>query len=378
MIYLNNAAGTKVFPEVVETITDMLTNHWGNPHDDSEIGHNAMNIIHDVTQQVADDINCNPEEIIWTSGACEANSLALCGFMSRWFTRLYVSKLEHTSINEIVQHTTYEHVIYFIENNTDGSIVMDDLKYRLKYDKEKFGRSLVSISFANSEIGVIQNIKAIADVVHSYGGVLHVDATQMYPWMKIDVQELGIDLMSVSGQKLNCCKGIGFLYARDGVEFDPLIYGSQQGGRRGGTLPTHLISAFGTALKITRERNQYDQVKHLRDRLLSQLLLIDGVYLNGPGVDDNRLPNNISLTVDGVKAETLVTLCDMMGIVIAKGSACKSYDPKPSETLLAIGLTEEQALNTVRISLGIDTTLEEINKAAEIITKMVKRIRENN
>jgi cysteine desulfurase len=269
----------------------------------------------------------------------------------------------------------YECSYDFIANDCDGFIDLVDLENKLAHHRDNWHTPLVSISFANSEIGVIQNIKSIANIVHRYNGLLHVDATQMYPWYKINVRELGIDLMSVSGQKMNCCKGIGLLYVRLGVQIDSIIYGSQQNERRGGTYPTHLIAAFGKALELTRKYNNSGSVKMLRDHLLGQLLLIDGAMLNGPSADSMRLPNNISLTIDGVNANTLVAMCDLMGVVIAKGSACRSYESKPSETLLSIGLTEEQALNTIRISLDLFNSLAEINTAADIITKLVERIR---
>lgn len=379
MIYLDNSAGTRPYPEVIKTITDVLTNHWGNASADYSFGQDAQIIIDNVTVQVAADIDCKPEEIIWTSGACEANSLAILGIAHRYYTWLYTSKLEHTSINEIAkrfEQLDESNCCNFITNDNYGFISLEDLELQLKRNKnDNWRRTLVSISFANSEIGTIQNIKAISDIVHQYDGLLHVDATQIYPWMKFSVNDLGIDMMSVSGQKLHCVKGIGFLYIRDGIEFNPLIYGSQQDGRRGGTYPTHLIAAFGRALEITRTYNDTGAVQELRDYMLDRLLHIESVHLNGPLINEHRLPNNISLTVDGVNASTLTTMCDLLGVIIAKGSACKSYEPKPSAALLAIGLTEEQALNTIRISLDSFNSLKEIDEAADIITKLVERIR---
>lgn len=382
MIYLDNAAGTRPHSEVIETITNVLMNHWGNASADYSFGKDAMSIIDGVTQQVTDDINCSPNEIIWTSGACEANSLAIHGIAHNNDVCLFTSELEHTSIylalNDL--NLCYTDVIY-IKNDINGNIILSDLSTKLDNyvynDWLNDGQPFVTISFANSEIGTIQNIKEIAKLVHEYDGILHVDATQMYPWYQIDVKDLGIDMMSVSGQKLNCVKGVGFLYVKDGIKLEPLIYGSQQESRRGGTYPTHLIAAFGAALKLTRECNASENVKVLRDHLASQLLLLDGVYLVGPGVDYGRLPNNIALTIEGVKAETLVTMCDLMGVIIGKGSACKSHEPKPSDTLLSVGLSPEQALNTIRISLDSYTSLSDVNEAASIITKLIERIRSN-
>lgn len=379
MIYLDNSAGTRVYPEVIETITDVLQNHWGNASADYSFGNDAKQIINNITDQVANDINCTPEEIIWTSGACEANSLAITGVLgANHHMHFYTTHLEHTSIVELVKNNLAKMPIFFIDNNERGEISTWDLCKKIQNSYVSGARILVSVSFANSEIGTIQDIGWIANTVHEFNGLLHVDATQMYPWQCIDVQALGIDLMSVSGQKMHAPKGIGFLYVRDGINLKPMIYGSQQDGRRAGTYPTHLIAAFGKALEITRKNNAYNNVKLLRNRLLDQLSIIPNVKLNGPNPNENRLCNNISLTIDGVKADTLVTMCDLLGVVIAKGSACKSYEPTPSETLMNIGLGLEQALNTIRISLDEFNTEEEIDTAIDIITKLVARIRDEN
>ena len=380
MIYLDNAAGTKPYPEVIETITDVLVNHWGNASADYSFGHDAQMIINDVTEQVAIDINCNQENIIWTSGACEANSLAILGTSFRYFTHLYTSALEHTSINEIAkdfENNFYDNCCDIIKNDKRGFISLQDLKQQLdKNQNNRLHKPLVSISFANGEIGTVQDIKSIAKIVHQYDGILHVDATQLYPWGKIDVKSLDIDMMSVSGQKMHCVKGIGFLYVKDGIELQSFIYGSQQDGRRAGTYPTHLIAAFGKALEITRKNNASRYVEILRNKLMTSLFGIPGTYFNGSLVGINKLPNNISMTVDGVNAEHLVAMCDEQEIMIAKGSACQSYNPIPSKTLLAIGLTEEQALSTVRITLDEFNTEDEINYVCDILPKIIERLRQ--
>ena len=377
MIYLNNAAGTKPYPEVIETITDVLANHWGNPHDPTSFGHDAQMIINNVTQQVADDINCDFDEIIWTSGACEANSLAILGVLNNNpGMHFYTTKLEHTSINEIRRNISSDNPTGFVSTDTQGFVYELALKNALAWNYSRNVKTLVSVAAANSEIGIVQTIKSIAEIVHKYDGILHVDATQAYPWYPIDVKALGIDLMSVSGQKLHAPKGVGFLYVKEGIELQPLIYGSQQLNRRGGTMSTHLIAGFGKALELVRERNPADRVEELRECMIHHLD-IDRASLNGPLSCDYRLPNIISLTIDGVNAETLVTMCDLMGVSIGKGSACKSYEPTPSEALLAIGLTEEQALNTIRISLDEFNTKEEVIRAADIITQLVEQLRKN-
>lgn len=369
MIYLDGSATTKPYKEVIDTVVDVLENHWGNASSDNSFGYDAKEIIDNVTEQVAEDINCKPNEIVWTSGACESNSLAINGFMrANPFVKFYTTNIEHTSIDKMLPHNACR-----IRCDAYGCVDLLYLKYTLDGIRKDNYIPLISVCFANSEIGTIQDIKTIAQMVHDYNGVLHVDATQMYPWQHIDVQELGIDMMSISGQKLHSVKGCGFLYVKEGIKLSPLIYGSQQEGRRGGTYPTHLIAAFGKALEITRKHNAAIYVKTLRDALLEKLLEIPGVTLNGP--EQHRLVNNISLTIDGVSAEDVVALCDEHGIIIAKGSACQSYAPTPSKTLLAIGLTEKQALSTIRITLDEFNTMEEINKAAKEIKEVIEILR---
>lgn len=380
MIFLDSASGTKPYPEVILTITDVLANHWGNSGADYSWGHDARNIIDTVTAMVAADINCKPENIIWTSGACEANSLALisCAPPNSFFG-LIISVLEHASINHIRDfYTTFGEQVFLVgtSGRSGGFVDIQELEACLSTVKNTGATPIVSISYANSEIGVVQNMRQIAKLVHEYGGVLHVDATQLYPWRTIDVEDIGIDMMSVSGQKLHAVKGIGFLYVRDGLNVQPLIHGSQQDGRRGGTLPTHLIAAFGKALELTRKRNPAPHVEFMRDKLMAKLLTIPGVTLNGPRA--NRLPNNISITIDGVDADQFVAMCDEYEIMVAKGSACQAYNPVPSPTLLAVGLTEKEALSTIRISLDEFNTVEEIDYVGKMMEHIITTLRELN
>ena len=375
MIYLDNAATTKPYKEVVDTVVDVLSNHWGNASSDNSLGYGAKEIIKSVTEQVADDINCNPSNIIWTSGACEANSLAILGTLNaNHHMHLWTTRMEHASILEIIKNQLSIPMM-FLNNTNYGFIDLHTLEKELSNACQRNIKVLVSVHYANSEVGTIQDIYSIAELVHMYGGILHVDATQMYPWGQIDVEELGIDMMSVSGQKLHGVKGIGFLYVKDGIKLSPRIYGSQQSGRRGGTYPTHLIAAFGKALEVTRKHDASKYVKTLRDALTKKLLEIPSTTLNGPSIDHSRLVNNISIIIDGVSAEEVVTLCDARGIMIARGSACQSYQVAPSNTLLAIGLNEHDALSTIRITLDEFNTMEEVNQAAKEIKEVVEILR---
>lgn len=377
MIYLDNAATTKPYTSVMVAMVEAMKNYWANPSASYKIGDDARKIIEDVREQIASDINADPEEIIFTSGACEANNLAIQGYLkahsnARWWT----TRMEHASIHKMIKSIT-PHAM-FVENDEQGFI-----KFQPSFMRDH--QSLVSIGAANGEIGTIQDLKSISNFVHEHDCVFHTDATQLFPERCIDVKELGIDMMSVSAQKFHGPRGAGFLYVKNGIELQPIIYGSQENGLRGGTYDTAAIVGMGEALKITRQLNigGQDRIEMFRNKLLDKLLQIPGTTLNGAPIGPNRLVNNINITIDGVNADKLVTLCGLCGVYIGKGSACQSYEPKPSHVLQAIGLADEfgwdweKALNTVRITLGYKNTEEEINRAANIITKLVERIRED-
>ena len=368
MIYLDNAATTKPYAEVVETITDVLSNSWGNANSAHEFGHKSKEIIESVRDQIAADINCKPEEIIFTSSGCEANSLALNSIPDGY--DFFTTRIEHASILEAAKHMEKVH---YISNDEYGNITAESLTKVIKWSGiSNSNKPFVSICGANSEIGVIQDIKALSDVVHKFDGILHCDMTALYPQQSIDVNELGIDMMTVSAQKFHATEGVGFLYVRNGININPIIYGSQENGLRGGSYNTALIAGMGKALEITRGQVGYN---HLRDSLLEGLLKIPGVSLNGPVVGSNRLDGNISITIEDVDADTLLSVCDIYGICISKGSACHSYQKEPSPTLKAIGLTYEQAMQTIRISIDSTNTYDDIEKALSIFPGIIDEIR---
>lgn len=379
LIYLDNAATVRMYPEAIQVATDVMTNYWANPSSNYSIADNPRILIENVRQQFADDLNCTPEELIFTSSGCEANNLAILGFLkNNAGYELYTSDMEHASISEFVENrpATIGHAT--IPVNEIGQINPYELRH-LFIERQKFSnrKPFVSIQAANSEIGVKQDIKALAEVVHQYNGIIHCDAVQLFPEQRINVDDWNVDMLSISAQKFHSGRGCGVLFVRDNIEISPTTYGSQENHRRGGSYNTSAIAAAGKALEITRLHDSKSYVKSLRDKLLSKLLTIPDTRLNGPRNKDNRLVNNISLTIDGVSAERLVVLCDLAGVMIAKGSACQSHEQTPSKALLAIGLTPEQALSTIRITLDEFNTEEEIDQAANIITKLVWRIRNN-
>lgn len=357
--YLDCAATTRPYKQVVDVMADVMYNHYGNPSSVHDLGQDARNIIENVRDQISDDINCDPEEVIFVSGACEANSLALTAS-----DNIVTTRLEHKSIELAYKNFAY------LDNDTRGNIILNK-KIISQRD------CLISVHGANSEIGVVQDIKSISNMVHRYNNILHIDATQLYPERRLDVKKLGIDLMSVSAQKFNGPRGAGFLYCKKGVPLKPLIYGSQESKIRGGTYNTPAIAGMGKALELTRENQiiHNNAVKHIRDNLAQKLLEIPGTCLNGPMLDANRLLNNISLCIDGVIANNLVTMASLYGIYISAGSACSAGEAVPSTTLKAIGLTDEEALSTIRITVDDNLSEKDINNVVKTMINLISQLR---
>ena len=367
-IYLDNASTTKSYPSVIRTVANTMERFWANPSSNNSLADEARLLVEETRKQFADDLNCSPEEIIFTSGGCEANSLAISGFLSaNYGYELYSTPMEHASITEAAKILPDYMRHLKIKIEPTGIITPEAL------DKHIASHNV--FSGANSEMGVCQDIKTLAAVTHKWHGAFHCDAVQLFPERRIDVKELGIDMMSISAQKFHSGRGVGVLYVRKDIKINSIIYGSQENFKRGGTYNTPAIVGMGVGLRLTREHNASEYVTNLRNQLLDKLLQIPGTHLNGTPVGAQRLANNISLTIDGVDAEQLMTLCDLSGVIIARGSACQAHTPTPSRALLTIGLTPEQALSTVRITLDEFNTEEEIIEAAKIIAALVERIR---
>lgn len=368
--YLDNAATTKPYKEVADTVAGVMLKYYGNPSSTHKLGVEARRIIENVRDQIAKDINCDPSEIIFTSGAAEANSLAYTAKVGR---EVVSTNLEHKSIELLNRFSQC-----FIKNDKFGNVDLTDLEKTLKLFKNCIKTmAFVSIHGANSEIGVIQDLRAISDIVHKYDGILHVDATQLYPERRINVKKLNIDLMSISAQKFGGGRGAGFLYCKKGTRIHSIIMGTQENGMRGGTLNTPAIAGMGKALEITR-RNQKTHnkiIKEIRNELAEKLLSIEGVHLNGPNLDANRLYNNLSLRIDGVNSNNLVTMASQYGIYISAGSACSSGESVPSSTLKAIGLADEEALNTIRITVGDNLSQNNINEITTILSALINQLR---
>lgn len=363
MIYLDSASTTKPKPEVVVAVMKCLTETWGNPSSLHRMGQDAKVIVDDTRKAVADLIGAKPSEIIFTSGACEANSLAICGLLNHGTYTLITTSIEHKSIMNLADDWWISSKIGVDRN---GFVDLNDLERALQ--ETKYSVPLVSVQYANNEIGTIQDMKRISEIVHKHHGILHTDATQLVPDRKIDV--IGIDMMSCSGQKLGAPKGIGVLYVREGIELSPIIYGSQEKSRRGGTENVPYIAGLGEAV-----RHLEYPTGEVRDYFVQKVLAqIPDCYLVGP-TGENRLKNNASICFKGVSSEIMVVMLDQKGICVSSGSACNA-GIKVSHVLEAIGMGED-AKSVVRFTFG-DNTKAEVDAVVEELVKICQKLRQNS
>ena len=376
-IYLDSAATTKVKPKVVDVMLPYLTEQYYNP---SSLYSPATKIKEDIERArkiVGNFIGANGDEIYFCSGGSEANCLAISGFCHRQNLHnnkpiIITSTIEHKSVMECVKNMMAD--VYYIGVDNNGLINLDELA-ELLLSVPLWGKSLlVSFQLANNELGTIQRIKDVSGMLNQVGGLLHVDAVQCVGQIPIDVNELGVDMLSASGHKLGAPKGIGFLYKRKGVEISPLIYGSQMDGLRGGTENIAGIMGMAKAVELCDiSENKVREMQSKRDYFIGCLEYKFGCKLNGHST--KRLPNNINVTFpQNITGESLLYILDMSDIQISTGSACNSHSIQPSYVLKEIGLTDDQAMRTIRITLSNDITYEDIDKVIEEIDKAIRLI----
>lgn len=385
MIYFDNAATSKVSEEVIADITESLRNDWANPSSISEQGMEVKRKIEHARKQIADYVNAEPEEIIFVASGSEANNLAIKGFLDANLNYNVVlsSTIEHPSVYNTCYMISYQsldtkkYLTPFIDVDDMGLVNQENIEWWLN---EYNGSCLVSIMMANNEIGTIEPIKELSNMTHKYKGVMHTDATQAFGKIPIDVKDLDVDLMSVSLHKCGLPRGVAFLYKKKGIALSPIIHGGhQEMNYRAGTENTAYIIAAGNQVERMSFFNFGLSVKSIRNYLLNQIwdkLSDYNIHLNGvSNLDNNRLPNILSLTFKGVNAETLITLLDMKGVQVSAGSACSSYEKTPSRILKAIGLSDEEAFSTIRISISEDTTVEECDEFVRILGECLQSLK---
>ena len=377
MIYLDEAATTKPKKEILDTIYSYM-DMWYNPSSLYSPAQEAANALKSAKETVAHFLNSEMYEVYFTSCGSESNCWAIQGFVQNRLRKgrtpsVITSVIEHKSILSCADGIGVD--VHFIDVDTNGCIDLKALEDTLKYViSQKSGEDiLVSIQYANNEIGTIQHIHDIALIVHKYGAIFHTDAVQAFGHIPIDVKASEIDMLSASGHKIGTPKGIGILYKKEDVEISPLIYGSQMNGLRGGTENLPYIMGFAKAVElcsVDMKQKKYLTIIKQRDYMIGELLDKISCKLNGQYTD--RLPNNINITFNqNVMGEAMIYLLDLCGIYVSAGSACNSHSSVPSHVLKAIGLSDEEAVKSLRITLPDNITTDITDK---VIHEMQKQI----
>jgi len=374
LIYLDNAASTKIHDAVLEDMMPFLKEQYGNPSSIHRYGRFAHKAIEKARKQIAYLINADPSEILFTSGGTESNNTALYGIAKKNpGSRIITSSIEHDAILEPCKKLEKEgfDIIYLPVNNyglVDPLILKENLTENT---------CLVSIMFGNNEVGTVEPISDFVKICNERNIPFHTDAVQATGKIRIDVKELGIDLLSISSHKINGPKGIGALYIRKGISIDPVILGGgQENGLRSGTENVANIVGFGKACELSRINllENISRMKELRDYISTKIIQeIPKVILNGH--PESRLPNNIHFTFLGVNGEDLLIKLDENEIAASTGSACSVQIQKASHVLQAMGFSHEQITGSLRLTIGISNNLEEMDKTVEILKKVVKELR---
>ena len=377
MIYLDNAASTAVHPEVVKEMLPYFDVQYGNPSSIHQFGRNAKNAIQKARKQVAALVGAEPNEILFTSGGTESNNTILDGVLKSSGEpdpeHIITSSIEHEAILQPCKE--FENVgikITYLPVDEYGIVNPDDITNSINSHT-----ALVSIMFANNEVGTIQPIKEISEICKKYQIPLHTDAVQAVGKVPINVKDLGVDALSISSHKINGPKGIGALFIKKGLTVTPQILGGgQENGMRSGTENVASIVGFGKACEIAKDKLS-DNISHFHS-LYSLILTktikeITHVKLNGH--PEKRIFNNIHLTFMGVNGEDLIIKLDEHGIAASTGSACSVHTQKASHVLKAMGFNHEQITGSLRLSFGYMNTLDEINQTVEILKKVVSELR---
>ena len=376
MIYLDNAATTKTAPEVVEAMLPYFSELYGNPSSVYQFSQKSKEAIAASRETIAGALGAKPEEIYFTAGGTEADNWAIKAAAEAYRAKgnhIITSKIEHHAVLHTCQWLEKQgYEVTYLDVDESGIVKLDQLKKAVRPET-----ILISIMFANNEIGTIQPVKEIGQIAREHGILFHTDAVQAFGQIPIQVDELGIDMLSSSGHKLNGPKGIGFLYIRKGVKIRSFIHGgAQERKRRAGTENVPGIVGYGAAVeravRTMEERTAME--RKLRDHLIDRVLH-EVPYTRLNGHRTRRLPNNANFSFQFVEGESLLIMLDMEGICGSSGSACTSGSLDPSHVLLAIGLPHEIAHGSLRLTLNEETTEEELDYVVEAIKKIVEKLR---
>ncbi len=375
-VYADNAATTKISPEVLNAMYPYLTEEYGNASSIYSLGRNAKKAIEASREKVAKAIGADPSEIYFTSCGSEADNWALRGTCHRLKEKgkkhIITSVFEHHAILHTCQALEKEGFeITYLPVSPLGIVCPDDVKNAIREDT-----AIVSIMYANNEIGTIQPISEIGAICREKGVIFHTDAVQAVGNVEINVKEQNIDLLSLSGHKIHAQKGIGAIYIKKGIVLPNLIFGgAQERNKRAGTENVPAIVGLGTAIEIATAdiKAKNEKVTAMRNRLIDGILKLSHTRLNGDR--EKRLAGNCNISIEGVEGESLLLILDMNGICASSGSACTSGSLDPSHVLLALGLKHEVAHGSLRLSINDETTDEDIDYILEVVPRVVERLR---
>lgn len=375
-VYADNAATTQVSEEVLSAMLPYFRTEYGNASSIYALGRNAKKAVELAREKVAKAIGAEPSEIFFTSCGSESDNWAIRGVCEKLASKgkkhIITSVFEHHAILHTckdMEKRGYE--VTYIPIDSKGLINPEDVKNAIREDT-----ALVTIMYANNEIGTIQPIEEIAAVCKEKGVIFHTDAVQAVGHVEIDVHKQGIDLLSLSGHKIHAQKGIGAIYVRKGLSLPNLIHGgAQERNKRAGTENVPAIVGLGTAIELacTDIPKKTEIITARRNRLIDGILKLPHTRLNGDR--DKRLPGNLNISIEGVEGESLLLMLDMNGICASSGSACTSGSLDPSHVLLALGLKHEVAHGSLRLSIDESTSDEDVDYILEVVPKVVERLR---
>ncbi len=375
-VYLDHSATTRTDDDVAKLMLEYMTENYGNPPSIHSFGRNARKAVEEAREKIAQNIGAEPNEIIFTSGGTEADNLAVRGTAyanKKRGNHIITSSIEHHAVLDTCKSLEREGFqITYLPVDEYGMVRIEDVKNAITDQT-----ILITIMHANNEVGTIQPIKEIGAIAKEKGIFLHSDTVQSIGKIPVDVNDLNLDMLSISAHKFYGPKGVGALYMRKGVRMLPITYGgSQERKRRPGTHDVPGIMGFAMALEkaVNSIPEQTAYLSGLRDKLIKGLMdKIEHVKLNGHPTD--RLPNNVNLSFQFIEGESLLLSLDMKGIAASSGSACTSGSLDPSHVLLAMGLSHEIAHGSLRLTLGKDNTEEQINYVIDVLPEIVERLR---
>lgn len=377
VIYLDNAATTKMWPEVLESMMPYFAESYGNPSAIYTMGSFGKKAVNKARSVIAEAIGAKREEIYFTGGGSESDNWAIKMVAENYAHKgkhIITTKMEHHAVLHTCEYLeTKGYEVTYLEVDRDGRVKPETVAGAIRPDT-----ILVSVMFANNEVGTLEPIREIGQITRKAGVLFHTDAVQAFGQLSINVEELQIDLLSASAHKIHGPKGVGMLYIRTGVKTGSFLHGgAQERGRRAGTENVPGIVGFGTAVRIAHENLEESMRKKvlMRDYLIGRLEReISDCKLNGHRQE--RLPGNVNVAISGIEGESALIMLDMQGICASAGSACTSGSLDPSHVLLAMGLEPALARGSLRFTLSEETTYEELDKLVEVLEGIVSRLRE--